>query len=159
MSTRYVVGMANSYLDLVGSRARNLELDFLRLAYSVEKLRACGDEGKGYLLVLAPAVARRVSTWERKYDTVGKVEVLASDPTEEELATLRREKKQNRAGVADALTGHSAGSRSQATYGERLAEEKLRDQMPIKEPGVLEVTEKSRFPLGIQWDYFGEVAE
>ena len=57
---KYLFGMAKSPEDARGSKARNLELDFLRLVYTVEHYRASDREAMGYLLVMTDALRTRV---------------------------------------------------------------------------------------------------
>jgi hypothetical protein len=152
---RHVLGMAKRHLDLKGAKGPKLELDFLRLAVAVAHLRQTGDDAKGYLLVMSPRIRKRTEAWVTKYETKDTVEVVTADLTESELRGLCAEVRANTEGMMLGTQGRRVGNRSDARSGGRLVEDKLRAMIEVREPGIRRVNDPSKFPLNVQWDYYG----
>jgi hypothetical protein len=155
---RHVLGMAKRHLDLRGAKGPKLELDFLRLAVAVAALRRRGDDAKGYLLVMTPAIKERTGAWAKKYETGDTIEVVVPPLTSEEIDHVRAEVRANVDGMVAGTQGQPADGRSDARRGSQLAEDKLRAFIETHEPGVQPVRDRSRVPLDIRWDFYGIVA-
>jgi hypothetical protein len=145
-------GMAKSPLDLRGAKARNLELDFLRLVYAVEHFRASGEVAQGYLLVMADSIRTRISEWIRKYDAVDCVELVVAALSPEQESLLALEKVRNRQGNAP----RADPALAVAAEGKRLGEEALRRHVLSVEPAITEVR-GGQAPFDVRWDFYGEV--
>jgi len=153
--TYHVLGMAKSLLDLRGAKGPKLELDCLRLVHSVPRLQHSGDSAMGYLLVMTSEIAKTAEGWISKYGGRGFVKVIVASLSAEQMLELAAEKKGNVQGMVDGIIGKSVDGRADASYGQKLGEEALRESIRQQETGVQEVTDKALFPLGIQWDYYG----
>jgi|SRR6185437_3276793 len=156
---RYVLGMAKRHLDLRGSKAPKLELDFLRLLFAVRELRRNGQDAVGYLLVMTNAIKTRTISWARKYCCRDEVQVLLGNLRSQQRSALEAEVISNRRGMVAGTRGLRVGGRSSARIGARLAERLLATQIKEREPGVREITRREDLPLMIRWDFCGHVAE
>jgi hypothetical protein len=152
---RHVLGMAKRNLDLRGAKGPKLELDFLRLVYAVNHFRGLGDDAKAYLLVLTPEIKQRAEGWIRKYQAGDAVSVVAGSLSQAERQMLDREVAANVAGMLAGTTGAEVAGRSSASVGGALGEEYLRRLVEQSEPGAEQIRDKSTFPFGINWDYYG----
>jgi|WetSurSiteA1Bulk_404760.scaffolds.fasta_scaffold46472_1 hypothetical protein len=152
---RHVLGMAKSHLDLKGAKGPKLELDFLRLVYSVMRLRQKGDSALGYLIVMTATIADTVSGWASKYDSAECVIVNVASLSAEQMQRLSAEKQGNVEGMVRGTLGNAVEGKSDAPYGKSLAEEALRECIRQREPDAREVMNKLLFPFGIRWDYYG----
>lgn len=152
----HVLGMAKSHTNLnkAGQR-KSLELDFFRLAYCVMRLRQRGESAIGYLCVMTSRIAKSTRSWIDKYGTGDTVTVIVASPSTEQMLRLAAEKEDNVQGMVDGTIGKSVDGRSDASCGKSLGEEALRDFIQQRYSGVQEVTDKSLFPCGIQWDFYG----
>ena len=150
-----VLGMVKSNLDIRGAKGPKLELDCLRLVYSVRCLRQSGDSAIGYLVVMTPKIAKTVNGWISRYDARDSVKVIVASLSAEQMLKLAAEKEENRQGMVAGTIGKPADGRSDASYGQSLGEEILRESIRQLEPGLKEVTNKALFPFGIRWDYYG----
>ena len=149
----HVLGMAKSFLDLRGAKAPKLELDFLRLAYAVRELREAGEEAVGYLMVLVPEVAKAIEVWRDKYSTGESVVVLCEEPEGENLEALIKEKANNALGfITDRRFEEAEREPSLADLGKQLGETALLKAVKARHQGL---SPSSKFPFGIQWDYYG----
>jgi hypothetical protein len=144
--------MAKCYLDLEGSRARNFELDFLRLALAAERDSNCVG-----IYLAAPLMRNydRVSEWNRKYDGRMQVAFVPLKLSPEEATRLEQEKRQqqiaNRGDATDDIRG-----RARSTYGEQLCEEKLADIIGKRHVGIAQRKWAEAPVLSeIKWDFFG----
>jgi len=146
--------MAKRLLGLRGAKAPKLELDFLRLAVAVSKLRRKREKAQGYLLVLKPEIENRAKAWARKYGVRDAVTVLRARLSAKELAMIEDEVKRNKDGMVDGTRGLAVRGRSSAVEGGRLCEARLARSIRNHEPGVVRVR-MGRRPLGIRWDYYG----
>jgi hypothetical protein len=153
---KHVLGMAKSNLDLKGAKGPKLELDLLRLVYAVKELRQRGDQAKGYLLVMTEDIAKRTESWIQKYQAGDTVVVAVAKLSPDSQEALEIEKKNNVTGMLAGSLGNTVGSRSDAALGKRLGERALRSRIMGDEPEIQEITDKSAFPLGIHWDFYGQ---
>jgi len=153
---KHVLGMAKSHLDLKGAKGPKLELDFLRLVYTVKELRARGDQAKGYLTVMEKGIATRVDSWIEKYQAGDTVVVEVAGLSADEREALKAEKKRNVAGMIAGSLGSTVGNQSNAELGKRAGEDALRRLVISREPGVQEIKDEGVFPLGIRWDFYGQ---
>ena len=155
MKKRHILGMAKSHTNLQqAGQSRSLELDFLRLAYCVMRLRDMGDSAIGYLVVMTAGIAKTLSGWIDKYDTGDSVKILTAPLSAEQVRKLAEEKDRNALGMADGFRGKSVYGRSDASYGRRLGEEALRESIQHQESDAQEVTNRALFPFGIRWDFY-----
>lgn len=119
MSVKTIYGMAKSFLNLRGAKARSLELDFVRLGWVTEKDEDC--IGVYLCAPLNPLLAAQtISGWNRKYHFKREVEFVPVQLTEEEELMLLREKDRNRLGNL-----RKGGEDAFAHSGRDLVEEKL----------------------------------
>lgn len=155
-----ILGMAKSSLDLRGAKASKLELDFFKLAFAVQKLRSTGSQAQGYLLVLDKRVARAAEEWRVKYQAEHLVEaVLVKLPTSEERALLEAEKARNKAALSVVHdVGGAEKALSVAAFGKKYGESALVESIRQLHPKVTQIKDKRRFPLGIDWDFYGIVS-
>ena len=153
----HILGMAKSHLDLKGAKGPKLELDFLRLAYVIHRPDSLGETGKGFLFVFTPAIKKRAEFWIQKYGTDDDIEILLAELTEEEKHQLNEEKKRNREGMIAGSQGEAVDGESSADLGKALGEDKLREAIKKRYPDVTEITDVSKFPLGVNWDFYGRL--
>ena len=153
---KHILGMTKSFLDLKGGRRPILELDYLRLVYAVDGLRKSGDNAQGYLVVLEPRISECVKRWENKYRGKDFVEVICAPLSPTDKDALKQEKINNKAGMVAGATGGEVGDRSSANLGRHIGEDALKNKILELEPGVL-VKDKSKYPLDVDWDFYGVV--
>ena len=156
---KYILGMAKCTLDLKGAKGPKLELDFLRLVDAVKEIRRRGDEAKGCLLVMTPAIAQRVAAWQTKYRADDSVHVATARLSEEQLGIVQDQVRTTREGMVAGTVGDDVAGRSDATAGGQLGEELLRQVIEASEQGIRRSVNEREFPFGIHWDYFGTQAE
>lgn len=154
---KHILGMSKSHLDLRGAKSAKLELDYLRLVYAVKEIRRGEDNAQGYLVVLAPHIKDRVKQWECKYEAEGYVKVIYESVPTIDKSKLEEEKLDNIVGMVAGTIGSEVGGRSRANFGQKIGEKALRKNIFGAEPNVEEVTDKSKFPFGIQWDFYGVI--
>ena len=154
---RHVLGMAKRHLDLKGAKAPKLELDYLRLMVAVRQLRQRGHDAAGYLLVMTPTIKRRTQTWASKYGAKDEVQVLVATLTSRRQRQVQVEVMLNKGGMIDGSRGRPVRGRSDARKGARWAERQLCALIEKHELGVRRISDSNRFPLRIQWDYYGVV--
>lgn len=150
---KHVIGMAKSYLDLRGSKTRNLELDFLLLASAVNKSRSPSADALGLLLVLDEKVWKRANGWRTKHGVADDVEVVFVKPTVAEMEILRAEK------AANAL-GNTPGSKSNdasAAKSADIAENHLHAEIKKRFPGIRRQRPELPHLAQVSWDYYGVV--
>jgi hypothetical protein len=152
---KHVLGMVKRNLDMNGAKGPKLELDFLRLVYTVKELRLSGEDAKGYLLVMTPLIARRVAAWQSKYRAGDSVAVEIAQLSQEQLDTIRAEVRANIEGMVAGTVGEDVVGRSDATAGGQIGEEQLRQLIKTREQGVQRSFNEREFPFGIRWDYYG----
>ncbi len=150
-ATRVVLGMAQSSLDLRGAKAQKLELDLLRLAYAVDRIRHRGAEAQGYLLVMTASQATRLQTWLAKYEAGDLVRTLIANPQPEVLAILKSEKSDNAFGMMAGMNSGAAGL-SSAAMGQEYGERRLHEMINELEPSLRPTSDPA--PLGVQWDFY-----
>lgn len=147
--------MAKSNLDLRGGKSRNLELDYLRLAYAVSSLRLNNLNAMGYLFVATDSVKKRTEKWETKYKAKSCVRVVMGESfSEKEFETLKAEKENNALGLKD-----DADRRlSIAKEGDIIGRRKLKEAIEKDNPNITNLTTQEQlFPMEIKWDYYGEI--
>lgn len=152
---KHILGMAKSSLDLRGAKARNLELDVLRLVYAVHKLRANGEDAHGYVLVLDRSAESRVKVWLKKYEAITLVTCMCAELSDEDRIQLQSEKEANAEGMQQNSSKPFRQAHSVAGHGRMVGEAALRHQIIKLEPSVKEAD--SDMPLGVQWDFYGHV--
>jgi len=143
---KHVLGMAKSNLDLKGAKGSKLELDFLRLVYTVKELRARGDRAKGYLIVMEKGIATRVDSWIEKYQAGDTVVIEVAELSSDEREALKAEKKSNVAGMIAGSLGSTVGDQSNAELGKQVGEAALRSLVMSREPGNVIKLRPDRFP-------------
>ena len=147
--------MAKSNLDLRGGKSRNLELDYLRLAYVVSSLRLNGLDAVGYLFVATGSAKKRTERWEIKYAAKSHVKVITDEEfSKKEISKLKVEKQNNARGL------RCYGNRrlSIAKEGDIIGRRKLKEAIEKDNPGVVDLTDKEELlPMQIRWDYYGEI--
>ncbi|MCB0594433.1 MAG: hypothetical protein H6557_14170 [Lewinellaceae bacterium] len=148
---KLIIGMAKSNLSLKDCQSRKLELDFLRLAYTVQRVEVVK---KGYLMVTTEKIKKRTEKWKEKYQLDGEVEVLVAKLDEEMLQSLEAEKEMNVKGMLVGTAGKKSEGQSVAKLGKRLLEKALQQYIEENEQTVAWEGEP---PLSIQWDYCGKV--
>jgi len=154
----HILGMAKSYLRLKGGQPRDLELDLLRLAYSVNRLLLAGEDAKGYLWVIDDNIAERANAWRKRYGvTDDKVEILVHKLTTAERDNLEAEKAKNaKANRQKRSKPQKEASDARADYGAELGEKKLRERIASLHPKVQKLNHPTHpFVKDIHWDYYG----
>jgi hypothetical protein len=152
---KHILGMVKRNLDLKGAKGSKLELDFLRLAYAVKELRRSGNEAKGYLLVMTPAIAQRAAKWQAKYQAGDCVLAEPAQLSQEQRRTIQAEIRENSDGMVAGTVGEDVAGRSDATAGGQLGEELLRQFIEAHEQGIHRSLDEQEFPFRIRWDYYG----
>jgi hypothetical protein len=150
---KHIIGMAKSYLDLRGSKTRNLELDFLLLALAVNKSRSPNADARGVLMVLDEKVWKRADGWRTKHGVANDVEVVLVKPTAAEVEILRVEKAANARGNAPGSKSEDASAAKSAA----IAEGYLRAEIQKRFPGVCERQPGLPHLVCISWDFYGVV--
>ncbi len=150
--------MSKRHLDLRGSKAPKLELDFLRLLFVVRELRRSGDQAVGYLAVATSEIKQRSAAWAATYGVTDEVHVVVVELSARERKDLEREARANRDGMIDGAQGKPVRGRSNARTGGGLLETKLAAFIRKRERAGHQVRDQSKFPYGIQWDYYGTIA-
>jgi len=153
----HIIGMAKSHLDLEGAKAPKLELDFVKIAYTLSRLEVLGESGKGFLLVFTEPIANRAKGWIKRYDTKESIEIFIAELTDQEMKSLRDEKVNNVEGMISGTQGYTVGDKSRADYGQQIGESHLRKKIEQRYPRIARVTDPKKYPLGIQWDYYGTI--
>lgn len=72
-------------------------------------------------------------------------------------AELENEKANNVAGMVAGTVGEEVRERSRAILGREIGEKALRREIFESELNVEEVTDKSKFPFDIRWDFYGVI--
>jgi hypothetical protein len=154
----HILGMAKSSLSLKGAKGPKLELDFFKLAFAVEALRASNMPAIGYLQVLCAPAQKRALYWIEKYRTGNTVTVLYATPTEADMTALAAEKARNALGLLSTSNAEEAAQTlSLAALGQELGESALAREITRRHPTVDRIIDKSKFPQQIDWDFFGLV--
>ena len=152
---KHILGMAKSNLDLKGTKAQKLELDYLRLVFAVKEMRKQGNNAQGYFIVMTDEVLRRVSQWEHKYLGKGHVEVIKVSLTDHIRSKIENEKAIHVVGMMESLVGGKTTGQSNANIGRAIGEDALVETIQRFEANVQRVRDENRFPLGIRWDFYG----
>lgn len=151
----YVLGMAKSYLDVKGSKPRNLEFDFLHLAFAVAKTNSPEAKAKGILLVLDERVRRRADGWRKKYGITDEIEVVLAKVSQNETEILSEEKIRNaRANKPGADAADALAAKSQA-----IAELHLRAEIQRRFPDIRERRPHLSHLVCVNWDFCGVVCD
>jgi len=87
------------------------------------------------------------------------VNVFVVNIDDNELNELNKEKESNVLGMIAGSTGNNVGRQSDANIGKNLCETALKRFIRGKEPKITEQLNQSEFPLGIQWDFYGNIKE
>ena len=149
----HVIGMAKSYLDLRGAKARNLELDFRHLAETVKTLRQSGEQAFGVMLVLNESVRRRANGWRQKYGISDGIEVILVTISATEQTAVECEKIRNaKANVKGALPTDASAAISQEVGERHLAAEISR-----RFPGIKKQHPTHAQLTSVSWDFYGIV--
>jgi len=149
---KHVLGMAKSSLDLKGAKGPRLELDFLRLVYTVKHLRTEEVDAKGYLIVMTEKIRDRARSWIGKYEAENTIVIDIAPLSADERKALEAEKKGN----ADAINPGSPGD-AVAVLGKQFGEDALRKLVTDQESRVQEIKDENKFPFGIRWDFYGQL--
>jgi len=151
----HILGMARSNLDMKGAKGPKLELDFLKIAFTLQCFNARNELGKGYLLVTTAQVRKRVQGWIEKYQTGGSIEVILTELTDDERRALKEEKRKNREGMIEGSQGRYVGGRSNANLSPEICGRKLKEEIQMRHPAVSKVVNRDEYPLAIEWDFYG----
>lgn len=163
MQSTHILGMAKSCLDLKGAKSAKVELDFLRLVYSVQKLREKGDFAFGYFAVV-PNITPTIEKWVAKYQIDIYKEFVFAIPVnlnETQTRELVAEKVNN----SFANTKHhnkdvdkklSSGFLGETYFEEVLKSEILKKHKELNDIGLTKYKE-SEMPFKIRWDFYGKI--
>ncbi len=157
VTLKHILGMAKSNLDLRGAKGPKLELDYLRLVFAIKEIRKQGDNAQGYLVLMTDKILNGVKKWECRYHGKEFVTVEVASLSDQTKHTLENEKARNTEGMVAGASGGNAGSRSNADNGRYIGEAALSHIILQLEPNVQRIRDGSKFPLGIQWDFYGLV--
>jgi hypothetical protein len=154
----HVLGMAKSSLSLKGAKGPKLELDFFKLAFAVEALRASNTPAIGYLQVLSAPAQKRALYWIEKYRTGDTVTILYTAPSDVEMTALAAEKARNASGLLSTSNAEKAATMlSLAALGQELGESALAKEIKLRHATVVRILDKIKFPQQIDWDFYGVV--
>jgi len=152
-----ILGMAKSNLDLRGGKSRNLELDYLRLIYTISWLQDNGWDAKGYLFVATDIAKKRIEQWVIKYQPKYQIEVIYEELSKKDIDKLKKEKKENAMGNIPGLKSKYDKKLSIAKEGEAIGRIKLKEAIERDNPNIVDMTtQEELFPLRIRWDYYGK---
>ena len=152
---KHVLGMVKLNANLKGGQVRNLELDYLRLVYTILDFKLKKLAAIGYLFVKDDAAKKLVENWKRKYKVPDSYINIVSGTglTKNDIRMLQAEKKKN----AVAIKGEGKGSPI-AQESERIGQRCLKVIIENSNPGVINLTsQKNLLPFRVQWDYYGLV--
>jgi len=145
----HILGMAKSCLSIEkAGTSRNLELDILRLIYSIDKSQS--DNVLAFILIYNKTIADRIDLWKNKYafEKSDKLHVLCFDDlSPSTIIQIAEEKKAN-----------SNFSNSNSDFGKKTIEDELekkvnkylKDNFQYKSLSK----DKKNFPVGINWDFY-----
>lgn len=151
---KQILGMAKSYLDLRGSKPRNLELDFMHLAFAISKAKAEGHAACGILLVLREEIKVRAEGWREKYGiSQNEIKVVLAQTTPDEERILKIEKSKNAQSNREGASSEGAFAKS----SERIGEDHLRSEVKKLFPTVVEGHSELPYLKNVKWDFCGIV--
>jgi len=146
---RHVLGVAYPYVDHLGAHAVELELGLLRLAFTVERLRASGESACGYIVVLRQEIRDAVRKMKVRYDIGEEVHVVFASLLISDMTRLSD-------AAEKAASGEDPDEADDVARG--IAVAALEREVESSEPGVTPVGGQHLLPFGISWDYYGVVA-
>jgi len=145
----HILGMTKSCLSIKkAGTSRNLELDLLRLIYSIEKFP--NENILAFILVYNKEIADRIELWKKKYDfdKGEKLHILLFDDLPAEtIIKIAEEKKSN-----------SNFNNSNSNFGKVTIEEDLEKKVIkyLKNKFQYKSITKDRkqFQIDIIWDFY-----
>jgi len=152
---KHVLAMVEPYSDFKGRKALKVELEYLRLVYTVSEMRKQGENAQGYFVVIADNVPNQVSKWERDYGGKPCVETITTSPDSYFKYSIESGKTSEISGTAAAAITDKAACRSNSTIRWSIEDFILSKTILALEPCVQRIKDESIFPLGIRWDYYG----
>lgn len=156
---KHILGMVRPHLDFEGNGVRGVELDYLRLIYAVSELRKQGDNAKGYVVVVTDDMLNRLARLERDYQGKKYAQVLSVSIESYLRQTAHSRKIEILSGMMRAAITDTSHVPSNATVHRSIREFILKETILSLEPDVIQVKEKSRFPFGVRWDYYGVIED
>jgi hypothetical protein len=143
---RHVLGVAFPYTDSGASHDAQLERTFLQLAYAVLRLSCSGSSVGGYFAVLRRETRDAVQQLRVRYEAGDAVHVVFASLLVQDMTRL--------AEAADVASreGDPAVVHSVAL---EIANDALRREIAVREPGVVEHTSFVSMPFGVPWNYYG----
>ena len=146
---RHVLGVAYPYLDCVGGHLLELELDLLRLAFTVRSLQAADEPACGYIVVLRQEIRDVVRRMKLRYSIGEEVRVVFASLLIADMTRLDEATEKSASGVDDSDV---------VLVAREIAQAALEREVAASEPGLASVTEQHLLPFGIAWDYYGTVS-
>ena len=154
---KHVLVVVKPYPDVNGRRAARVELDYLRLVYTIGEMRKQGQNAHGYFIVIGDQIPRQMNKWEEDYKGKQCVELISTLPTSHISTSLRRERIHDLSGmVTAAILGKTAATSSPKIIRD-MADFITTETILDLEPGVRRIKDKNKFPFGIPLDYYGVV--
>jgi len=154
----HFIGMTKSFLEISEANSgtvRNLELDLLRLIYSINYYKANRVDSEkvfGFILVHNKEIADRIIFWTKKYNFSDEncFKILLFDNLPSDIIeSIRAEKNHNKTFV-----------NSKSDFGKEITERELCKHIDefINKLSVnykrFEILEKTEFEININWDYY-----
>ena len=156
---KHILAKVKPYPNLRGPRSRELELDYLRLIYTVSEMRRRGDAAKGYFIIIGDSIPKRMTRWEENYKGKELADLISTLPTGYNVSPVRIEKTVELSGmVTTALLEDNKPETSLAAI-RHMEDYILTGTIQELEPGVQRIIDEVRFPLGIFWDFYGVIVE
>ena len=152
---KHILGIVKPHLDSHDTRVFKVELDYLRLIYSVSEIRKQGEDAQGYFVTTADNILNRLNQLEHRYLGKDYAKVLGISPDGYLRRGERTEKTEILSGLIRAaiLDESPVSSSIHRTMREFVLAETILGQ----EPDVQQVKDANKFPFGVRWDYYGVV--
>lgn len=154
---KHVLAVVRPYPDVIGRRARKLELDYLRLVYFVGEMRKQGENAQGYFIVIGDQMPKQMNKWEQDYRGKQCVQLVSTLPTSYVHHSVLNDKTTDLTRMVTAAILNKTAELSNSELLRDMEDYITRETILSLEPGVQQIEDKSRFPMGIRLDYYGVV--
>jgi hypothetical protein len=154
---KHILAIVKPYPDVKGHQAPKVELDYLRIVHTVSEMRKQGEKAQGYFIVIGDQIPKQMTRWEQGYRGNQYVEMISTLPTSCIRHTARNEDSADLAGLVTAAILDKTGSPPSPDVLRNIQDYILDETILALEPRVQRIKDESRFPMGIQWDYYGVV--
>ncbi|MFL3664653.1 MAG: hypothetical protein ACJ04Q_11665 [Flavobacteriales bacterium] len=152
--------MAKSSFNLKGAKRQKLELDVLRLIYTLKYYEELKKESAMcFVLVYNEEIEKTVFGWLKKYkaENLNLEIIVFKNPIQEKIDLINLEKEKNKVGISKSSKEDSSGN-----FSMNITEKYLANTIQEYYPKVIKIEEKDffklkggEFPSTIRWDYYG----